>query len=246
MTVKNISLRSLLGVAAVLAALAAVAAEIARNPDQTLAAERLKKIHQGFGMYMWDYDDRFPLHSSVGEPKYRWMDVTLPYVEDAHAYIAPGAPAHLLTRQLTWHEDFDLRVGGFGFNYQYLGNSRNPNPSAPSLPFSAAIADLSEPGKTILIGDTQGARDAIGRHVGVYVLDPPLGSERGSGNGLFYEGSLWMHRSAPAYRHEQKATILFCDGRIELMSPVELDDADKNGQPDNGWWNGHFDVTRRR
>jgi prepilin-type processing-associated H-X9-DG protein len=243
-----------LGAAAALSAVALAGMLQALTPAEE-SSGRLKQLSAAFSLYLSDHDDRFPMHSSVhAEPKYRWMDAMYVYAawerpgDVAHLFQAPGAEPELLTRLLVLYPERhgDVRVGGYGYNYQYLGNSRDPAPGAPALPFSAVREEIERPERTILIADTAGARDDRGRRVGVYVVDPPVGSDRGSGKGLFYEGSDPMCRARPAPRHDGKAAVLWVDGSVRFLSPAQLDDSNGDGQPDNGHYNGAFEPDRRR
>jgi len=87
--------------------------------------------------------------------------------------------------------DPSITFGGYGYNYQYLGNGRHnaswPEPS--STPFHARLgAMVSAPARTIAIADSNGTKaqqidNAGGQTMdspwsahGVYALDPPLAS----------------------------------------------------------------------
>lgn len=220
------------------------------GPDTASASQaNLKQIGQAIAMYVED-NGGYPMHSSVHvSPQSRWPDRLIIYVKTESVFVAPGAEPDLVTR--TWvHTALaksPRKYGGYGYNYQYLGNSRDPSPQEPNLPFAAKPGSIAEPALTVMVGDTTGAKREDGSFGGVYVLDPPLGSERGSGRGLFYdEGSMPQNRSKPAPRHQGFAAILFVDGHVKLLTPRQLDDSNGDGRPDNGFWNGYNDAAARR
>jgi prepilin-type processing-associated H-X9-DG protein len=149
--------------------------------------------------------------------------------------------------------------GGYGYNFQYLGNARTPGGIAP---YHANAARLKQPGMTIAIADTHGSKNGGSNWTseGVYVIDPPLmsrdlgsrGSRKSSanpGNGQYgYTGGNDgdpAHRCTPAERNNGRVGVLFCDGHGELMKLREMDDSNGDGNPDNGYWNGLADANAR-
>jgi prepilin-type processing-associated H-X9-DG protein len=148
--------------------------------------------------------------------------------------------------------------GGYGYNYQYLGNARTPG----GIPPFHAKDTMLKGSQTIAIADTQGSKNGspYWTSEGVYVVDPPLmsmnlgsrGSRRSSaepGGGQYgYSGGNDgdpSHRATPAQRNRGKVNAVFCDGHAEAMTLKQLDDFNRDGQPDNGWWNGKADATQR-
>ena len=56
--------------------------------------------------------------------------------------------------------------GGYGYNYQYLGNSRNVLPN--NAPFRLRDAQIKKPTHTLVVGDTEGANNGTdGQYVGL-------------------------------------------------------------------------------
>ncbi len=137
--------------------------------------------------------------------------------------------------------------GGYGYNYQYLGNTR--------FPFSASDAAVQKPAETVAVADTNGCSfDAGVPDVGNYVVDPPLPSILGSrpttpGDGFYGAGSECIGangcRAMPAERHSGMVSVVFADGHSKAMRLSALDDYNKDGARDNGWWNGFGDPARR-
>ena len=152
--------------------------------------------------------------------------------------------------------------GGYGYNFQYLGNAR----FSPTIHTRAS--SITAPSETVAVGDTTGALGSIGS--AVYAIDPPLagffsggpldGMRRshpdntrayyagGSGEentGPGYDPEFeYSLRSAPALRNQgDVAGLTFTDGHAESMTRAQVDDSNSDGQADNGLWNGKGDPN---
>ncbi len=70
-------------------------------------------------------------------------------------------------------EDFamDIRNGAFGYNYQYLGNTRTDRNESRWDNFPVGLHKIRKTGMTVLVADSRGAGYRHGRHS--YTLDPP-------------------------------------------------------------------------
>ncbi|MFM1770551.1 MAG: hypothetical protein RJA22_3080, partial [Verrucomicrobiota bacterium] len=156
-----------------------------------------------------------------------------------------------------------LYFGGYGLNYQYLGNARQPGGVAP---FHARDTAIEAPDRTVALGDTKGTRAGSAGNPfgvggsGVYTLDPPLGSvalgskgsrksspTAGPGN-AYYEGGndgSVHHRATPAARNNGRVNVVMVDGHAEAMTAEELDGLRVGSSPNNAYWNGRFDPTLR-
>ncbi len=195
--------------------------------------------------------------------KPRWADLLYPYIGNTDVFvnphIEPDDPA--LTRKW-WHETSTASAseaaatpgvnwsgtaatapaagwtlwGGYGYNYQYLGNGRT------SVFFRRDDATVTAPSQTITVGDTAGQPSNPAE--GSYVIDPALGPARGvgSGDGIYYHGTAAADRAAPVARGQQTAEFSFADGHGEAMTPGQADDRDADGTVDNGYFNGHGDA----
>lgn len=76
-------------------------------------------------------------------------------------------------------EEFALNVrdGAFGYNYQYLGNTRRDTSATRWDNFPVGLHKLRNTGMTVVVADSRGAGFNHGRHS--YTLDPPrLATER--------------------------------------------------------------------
>ena len=223
-----------------------------------------------------------------GNIKPRWTDYLFPFMQNTDVYLSPNLSNRELaagftnpffhTFSSTTAEQAALgelsaaanlpapgtepRNGGYGYNFQYFGNAR-PDPT-----FNArAGREIVSASDTVIVGDTAGSRDGNssnepgdGREA-VYVIDPPLGSDRGAlanGTGSYYNGGgdenagsyddqfLYSVRSAPAARNSgDTAGFAFADGHGESLGLAEVDDFDGDGTADNGYWNGLGDASRR-
>jgi prepilin-type N-terminal cleavage/methylation domain-containing protein/prepilin-type processing-associated H-X9-DG protein len=238
----------------------------------------LRQVGLGMALYQGDHDGRFPGHSLpavAGQARLRWADLVFPYAPTPRVFLSPllraedqafmNKPfAHTAPRGVET-EGATLYYGGYGFNYQYLGNTRQPGGVSP---FHAADTSIAAPSRTITLGDTKGSRKGSPQlpygadGSGVYVLDPPLGSVElgsrgsrksspnpGAGN-AYYEGGndgSDAHRATPSDRNSGRVNLVMVDGHAIAMLPAELDGRKMNpaGAANNAWWNGRFDANIR-
>jgi prepilin-type N-terminal cleavage/methylation domain-containing protein/prepilin-type processing-associated H-X9-DG protein len=279
---RGFTLIELLVVIAIIAILAGMLlpslsrAKIAAKSISSLS--NLRQLGLGLQLYSLDQDGYYPKHSSLksattalGLPRTRWADFIYPYMASEKVYLSPNLTqqersfmikpfAHALA---AGNEVF---YGGYGYNYQYLGNARQP--TEDYRPFHARDTSIKAPSDTVAIGDTKGARKGNPENPygfdgsGVYVIDPPLGSvslgslgSRNSGDGpgngnAYYEGGSDgsdAHRATPSGRNGGKVNLTFVDGHSAALTPQQLDglNADGSGIPDNAYWNGVHDRTIR-
>jgi hypothetical protein len=220
------------------------------------SATQMKDLHQAVMMYSVDYDDLLPMMSSPStqSPRTRWPDALWPYLNRAEVFSSPLAPAEMRTRTFAHAEEDPTlpKWGGYGYNYQYLGNSRSQEGNK-NLPFGRPYAEITEPGRTVLLAETQGVRFDDGKlSTGVYTVDPPLPSARGAGNasGFYASGDACGTgpqgcRSAPAEWIPNRVVFVTISGEFPFKSRAKLDDLNLDGTLDNGWWNGTGNVSKR-
>jgi prepilin-type N-terminal cleavage/methylation domain-containing protein/prepilin-type processing-associated H-X9-DG protein len=248
------------------------------NAAATKSLSNLRQIGMGLTMYLNDHKSYYPRHSSLEsettkapnpQPRTRWADDIYPYMRNTEVYMSP-----LLTddERARMNKPFahttdsagnilatTVFFGGYGYNYQYLGNARKPG-GIPT--FHAHSSKIRKPVETIAVADTHGSKNggSTWTSEGVYVVDPPLmsielgskGSRKSSatpGNGQYaYAGGNDgdpAFRSTPAERNLKKVNVLFCDGHAEPMTLKQMDDSDGDGNVDNGMWNGLHDPRVR-
>jgi prepilin-type N-terminal cleavage/methylation domain-containing protein len=255
------TLIELLVVVAIIAILAAILfpvfAQAREKARQTSCVSNARQMGVAISMYVQD-NEGYPMHSSPSSqsPRTRWPDHIYPYVKNEQMFTCPSvsATAGLTPAFRKWAHNPNLIYGGYGYNYQYLGNSR--------FPFVAADAAILAPAETIAIGDTGGVRRNDNTSIaGAYTVDPPVPSLRGArpsgdpqgygdpgagecGTGAAGPG-VWRCRSVPAERHVGMIGVTFCDGHSKAMKLSRLDDHNGDGRLDNGYWNGLADADTR-
>ncbi|MDX1931891.1 MAG: prepilin-type N-terminal cleavage/methylation domain-containing protein [Capsulimonadales bacterium] len=249
---RGFTLIELLVVIAIIAILAAILfpvfAQARAKARQATSVSNLRQLGLALAMYVQD-NESYPFSSSasIQRPRTRWPDHIWSYVKNEALFRSPGAPEDAFLKPFAHNPN--ALYGGYGYNFQYLGNSRHP--------FGALDAQIERPAETIAIADTEGCSFDVGvRNAGNYVIDPPFPSARGSrpttpGDGFYgapgtseCSGSHGC-RAVPAERHSGLVTVAFADGHSKAMKRHQMDDFNRDGTQDNGWWNGFGDPTRR-
>jgi len=274
-----IELLVVIAIIAILAAMLLPALASAKVRAKSISSlNNLRQLGLGMRLYHDDQANRFPGHSLpavTGQARLRWADLIYPYLQTPKVYLSPQLDAE---EQPRMNKPFahtapggvetpgsTVYYGGYGYNYQYLGNTRQPG-GVPA--FHASEYSIAAPSRTIVLGDTKGTRQGSAANPygvggsGVYVLDPPLGSVQlgsrgsrkssaspGAGN-AYYEGgsdSSDLHRATPSGRNGGRINLVMVDGHAEAMKPDELDGRNlgAGGQANNAWWNGAFDPNTR-
>lgn len=243
-----------------------------------------KQIGIGLLGYVLGNKDRYPVHSSPSTmvPRRRWVDYMHEYMRNTEVYTCPSLDdrqkrdfmkpfAHTVDKATGARTSATKYHGGYGFNFQYLGNARTKTGSSAladwAVPYHASIRDIRVPSNTLAIADTQGSRKGIATNepgqgsAADYIVEPPLGSvelgSKGSRAGadpatgnMWYEGGTtpadeFLYRSAPDTRHAGKVNVMFCDGHAESMLVKVLDGRANGGAGDNRYYNGVFDPRQR-
>ena len=145
-----------------------------------------------------------------------------------------------------------IRNGAYGYNYQYLGNTRgNPtNTGYTNYPVSAL--QIRYPARTIAFCDSRGSNVPHGEHG--YLVDPPkMAYSKGARHFSPKSPAVGPLKYSPAdARHRGKVNVAFLDGHAEAMTykqlgyeidpftkrPVEKGLTDIGGPGSNGLWTG--------
>ena len=259
---------------------------LSRARESAKAAASLSNLRQlgnGVLMYINEYRGFYPCHSSIATtpptPRHRWADYIFPYVKSTKVFISPmlngdefqllSVPfAHTVQSDNTPYNLPDepgqtIYWGGYGYNFQYLGNSR-VNAANPRQFHARAGSEIKASAQTIMIADTHGR---IGFSAAKYAIDPPLASldlgshgPRGAGaygyaggtDGTFDPNNPSANtpgdpsfRATPAERNKGYVNVVFCDGHGEAMKLKDMDDFNGDGFVDNGYWNGKANPNVR-
>ncbi len=123
----------------------------------------------------------------------------------------------------------DVRNGAYGYNYQYLGNTRTDTDPTRWDNFAVGMHQIKCVAKTVLFADSRGASTKHGKHS--YTLDPPrLATEANAVNFGPDAHDVWLNaagRDHLAYspaeaRHDDLANVAFTDGHAEPKTLLEL------------------------
>ncbi|HEV7297902.1 MAG TPA: prepilin-type N-terminal cleavage/methylation domain-containing protein [Tepidisphaeraceae bacterium] len=233
----------------------------------------LRQLGVGLEFYKNENKGWYPPASTEIIPKLRWADSIYPYMQTQAVYVSPWLDDTDMARmKAPWAHTVDPITGfnlptteffgGYGYNYHYLGNGRTLGGTV--RPYYANAKSVKASAQTVALADTNGTKNggAVWTSAGVYAIDPPLmsmnlgsgGSRRtdattGPGNYGYSGGNDGdaTRRATPAQRNyrNSKVAVVFCDGHAEAMTLKEMDDYDKDGTPDNGYWNGRADPSVR-
>ncbi len=191
---RGFTLIELLVVITIIAILAAILFPVfARAREKARASgcqSNLKQIGLAILQYVSDYDDVLPIGSYNSPPLtgIRWMHQIYPYVKNAQIFTCPSDPTR------TWDPSAYGNAGNYGYNAYFL----NQQP----------LSYIIKPSETVMVGDTPGGPSASNR----FRIRPSTASCWGPDSGLWNPNESW-----PAYRHFDKANILFVDGHVKAM-----------------------------
>lgn len=269
-----VELLVVIGIISVLIGILLPSLAVARSAARSVASlSNLRQVGIGLLAYRNENKGFYPRHSSPSSkvPRTRWADDIYQYVQSTEVYMSPNLDEDERARM---NKPFAHTVdqttgaaipgqtayfGGYGYNFQYLGNARTPG-GVPA--YFANASRIKAASQTICLADTHGSKNGTSSWTseGVYVVDPPLmsvelgsrGSRKispmpGAGNYSYAGGNDGdpLYRSTPAERNRGKVNVMFCDGHAEPMTLKQMDDFNGDGTVDNGWWNGLADPDVR-
>lgn len=205
---------------------------------QTACGSNLRQLGMALAMYVQDFE-AYPTHNlRPDRPDIRWYDVIQPYVKNRAVFICPS------TNPV---DPSNLRNGGYGYNYQYLGNAHFIDPSRRVVP----DAKIQVPAATVAIMDAAGITRADVQSEGVayvpyyhtFIVDPPMSNWSSpplpqpidEDNGWAWHGK----RSWPGFWHNEGCNVAFCDGHVKWMTRSKL----LGSFNDNSLWNGRGDPA---
>lgn len=156
---------------------------------------------------------------------------------------------------LTGPDAGDIRNGAYGYNYQYLGNSRTDSSPPAFDNFAVSENSIKATAQTVVFADSRGGHPEHGKHS--YTLDPPrLAREKNAAKfGPGTSDGPIQHSPAEA-RHRGRAAVSYADGHAESAVLTQLGyRLDENGVvvPDssgtdplasNHLWNGRGSDVR--
>jgi prepilin-type processing-associated H-X9-DG protein len=169
-------------------------------------------------MYVQDWE-AYMLFSfnRFGNRNYRWMQMLMPCVASEQVFWCPSSRRR---------PRLDTEQQVYGYNYQYLGNSR-------LLPFGRAVVTdsaIERPSETIAFADSAGSLSRLGAasegRAG-YAIDPPLPKPDPDVYGYHDPGD----RAMVSWRHQGGANLAFCDGHAKWHTLSRID-------RDQSLWNG--------
>jgi len=212
----------LLVVVAIVAILAAILfpvfGQAREKARQSVCMSNTRQFAMSTAMYVQDWSAHmFFSFNRFGNPGYRWMQMILPYMTSRAAYHCPSA----LTRP-----PLETERQVYGYNWQYLGNSRLLTYGRGLVPDAAIIV----PAETIAFADSAGSKSMIGTPTegrAGYAIDPPLPKPDPD----------WMGYHDPddpamvSNRHMGGANCAFCDGHAKWFNLATI-------YRDNSLWNG--------
>lgn len=113
----------------------------------------------------------------------------------------------------------DIRNGSYGYNYQYLGNSRIKDSRYKNFPVNQL--NIQRPAETVIVADSRGI---LVEGIHGYTLDPPkLARSVGAEFFARYTKPTYQEQHSPAdARHSGKVNVTFVDGHTEKKSLEEL------------------------
>lgn len=163
---------------------------------------------------------------------------------DNDYYMCPSLKDHKWARS--------IRNGAYGYNFQYLGNSRGNPAGTGYANYPVSLTQIRAPSQTVAFCDSRGSDVPHGQHA--YLVDPPkMAVSKGAMHFSPKSASVGPLKYSPAdARHFGVADVAFLDGHAEAMDyedlgyvvdpttkrPVEKVLSDLGGPGNNRVWTG--------
>src|SRR5688572_30873436 len=163
-----------------------------RQAKSVTSLSNLRQVGIGIVQYRIENKGYYPLaawNKFPGRPRFRWSDAIYPYMKNTEVYMSPQLDE---TERQRMNKPFNhtcnpnqnpgtrpdtIYWGGYGYNWQYLGNGRLD--AAKKEFFAKEGVQIRATSQTIAIADTKGSRNGgtvFDLKEGTYVVDPPLQS----------------------------------------------------------------------
>ena len=122
---------------------------------------------------------------------------------------------------LKGEHEYDIRNGAYGYNYQYLGDSRSVS-AGRYTNYPVRESQVMRPSETVFLGDSRGGGPGHGGHS--YTLDPPklAASKQVTKFGPAAGEDGPIGHSPVEARHSGRGNVSFVDGHAESMTLTEL------------------------
>ena len=219
---RGFTLIELLVVIAIISILVAILfpvfAQAREKARQTACMSNSRQFALATAMYVQDWEAyMFFSFNRLGNPGYRWMQMIFPYMKSAHIHHCPSARTR---------PPLNVEQQVYGYNYQYLGNSR-------LIPFGRGLVPdsaIEVPAQTIAFADSAGSRSTFGTPTegrAGYAIDPPLPKPDPNVFGYHDPNDPAMVSD----RHHKGANLAFCDGHARWLGLPAI-------YRDNSLWNG--------
>lgn len=234
---KAFTLIELLVVIAIIAILAAILfpvfAQAKASAKKVSCLSNTKQMGLAIHMYAADHE-ALPMYAVSGT-QYRWYDQLMPYIKSTGIFSCPSTGRK-------WDVGQAGRNATYGYNYQYLGNSRANCANVPVVDTM-----IQSPANTIAIADSRGTgtRDCQNQNASDpdylnheckfnhgYSIDPPTlpSCATGPGPNAPSTSGKWSYIDD---RHSGGGNIGLLDGHSKWMKLAPL-------YADNRWWNGRY------